>query len=106
MSRLNTRDAPGDAYPRYLAHTPWPITAVRCEALQMIRPDELEAHERAKIFFETENPGVMWRVPNGAKPGAKQLFAGLLERQHYLLRVREGMRRDGIEFGGEVIEPV
>ena len=64
----------------------------------MIRSTEIELHARAQKLFESENPGRLWRVPTGSQIAAvvSDRTANMMERQTYLARVRNQMRREGV----------
>lgn len=70
----------------------------------MIRQTELELHERAKALFEQENPGTLWRLSSGKKPPKGQRFATVIERQEMLARVREAMRREGMDLEADRVD--
>ena len=59
----------------------------------MIRKSELELHAMAKALFESENMGRVWNIPTNA-PSKPYRYAGLMERQNYLARVRDQMRQE------------
>lgn len=65
-----------------------------------MRSSELELHARAQELFERENPGRLWRTPVGAPANSptSQATASLIERQNYLLRIRNQMRAEGAEL--------
>jgi hypothetical protein len=66
----------------------------------LVRLSELELHARAKVLFEQENPGRLWRSPVGSALGSAQdqSAASLVERQVLLSRVRAQMRAEGVEL--------
>jgi hypothetical protein len=76
------------------------IEDTRHRECAVLRSSELELHARAKVLFERESPGRLWRSPVGSAQGSAQdrSAANLVERQVFLSRVRTQMRAEGVEL--------